>query len=203
MKNCAIAVFSKPPLAGQTKTRLIPALGAQKAAALHLTLLEHSLHTAKASGATVCLWVTEAIDHPIFKRLSRLHGCSLALQQGTQLGQRMQHALQQHLSQHEKALLIGSDCAVHSAAKLQQAAAALDQHDMVFTPVEDGGYVLVGARKIDPAAFNNIDWGSSQVMTQTRQNLNQTSPHSWAEMPTLWDIDRPNDVQRAQALGLI
>jgi glycosyltransferase A (GT-A) superfamily protein (DUF2064 family) len=73
---------------------------------------------------------------------------------------------------------------------------------MVFTPAEDGGYVLVGAQQDYPQAFEGIDWGTEQVMAQTRKNL--AAAHiSWAEQPVLWDIDMPADVQRARQAGLI
>jgi uncharacterized protein len=203
----AIGVFTRPPVAGQTKTRLIPAFGAQGAAQIHLRLLEKTLATASASGAALTLWVTDSPDHSTFKALAGRFGCRIQMQQGADLGARMQYALESMLAQHPHALVIGSDCAVHSAQSLQSASAALHTAEMVFTPAEDGGYVLVGARTAIAQAklkhaFAGIAWGTAQVMQQTRERLSAAAV-SWQELPALWDIDTPADVARAQSLGLL
>jgi glycosyltransferase A (GT-A) superfamily protein (DUF2064 family) len=110
------------------------------------------------------------------------------------------------LQDHAYALLIGSDCAVHSVASLNAARAALQTVDMVFTPAEDGGYVLVGARRAHAAAFAaifaQIEWGTEHVMQQTRERL-RAAAVSWHALPTLWDIDTGEDVERALLLGLL
>jgi uncharacterized protein len=202
MNAFAVAVFSRPPVPGKTKTRLIPVLGAEQAARLHRQLLERTMQAASAAASAVSLFVSEEPAHPVFIALAERYHCAIALQQGTDLGQRMRDALEQMLTHHAKVLLVGSDCALHSAGNLQEAALALDTNDMVFTPAEDGGYVLVGARKVTAQAFVAIDWGTSSVMAQARQNL-RAAGCGWSEMPALWDIDKAADVQRAQALGLL
>jgi uncharacterized protein len=198
----AIGVFTRPPVAGHTKTRLIPALGAAAAAAIHAQLLEKTLASAAATGAALTLWVTDQPQHPLLQQLAQRYGCVIGLQDGADLGARMQHALRSMLGTHAYALVIGSDCAVHSAASLQAASDALALADMVFTPAEDGGYVLTGARRVHACAFEQIDWGTAQVMQQTRAQL-AAGGISWHETPALWDIDTPQDVARAQALGLL
>ncbi|MFM2399281.1 MAG: hypothetical protein RL341_1438 [Pseudomonadota bacterium] len=200
--NFAIGVFTRPPEPGRTKTRLIPALGAQGAADLHLRMLRQTLAACAQTQAALTLWVTDSPDHAVFARLASEFGCAIAVQQGDDLGARMQHALAQMLRAQPRALVIGSDCLLHSAQSLQSAAARLAQHDMVFTPAEDGGYVLVGARVAHPQAFAQIAWGSAQVMAQTRAALARAGI-AWAEEPPLWDIDLPADVARAQRLGLL
>jgi glycosyltransferase A (GT-A) superfamily protein (DUF2064 family) len=70
----------------------------------------------------------------------------------------------------------------------------------VFVPAEDGGYVLVGAQHISRAAFDGIPWGSATVMQRSRDKLMELG-WSWSECPTLWDIDRPGDLDRLQQSG--
>ncbi|MGL4575319.1 MAG: TIGR04282 family arsenosugar biosynthesis glycosyltransferase [Burkholderiaceae bacterium] len=198
----AIGIFTRPPEPGRTKTRLIPALGAQGAADLHLRMLQQTLAACSETSAALTLWVTDSPQHAVFTQFAREFGCAIAVQQGADLGARMQHALAQMLHTQPRALVIGSDCLLHSAQSLQSAAAQLMQHDMVFTPAEDGGYVLVGARVVHPQAFAQIDWGTAQVMAQTRAALAQANI-AWVEEPRLWDIDTPEDVERARSLGLL
>jgi glycosyltransferase A (GT-A) superfamily protein (DUF2064 family) len=65
----------------------------------------------------------------------------------------------------------------------------------VLLPADDGGYGLIAARRIDTSLFHNISWGTHRVMAQTRNALSRLD-WSWAELDTLWDIDRPQDLQR-------
>jgi glycosyltransferase A (GT-A) superfamily protein (DUF2064 family) len=117
---------------------------------------------------------------------------------------------------HEPVLLIGTDCPALSAADLHAAAQALLQGaQMVFTPAEDGGYVLVGAHDHGVSgntaagflqAFQAIDWGTPYVMAQTRARLTAIgwqAGRDWHELPVLWDVDTPFDYARAQKCGLL
>jgi glycosyltransferase A (GT-A) superfamily protein (DUF2064 family) len=44
-----------------------------------------------------------------------------------------------------------------------------------------------------------IDWGTERVMAQTRQRLCELRLR-WAELPPLWDLDRPGDLARLATL---
>ena len=97
-------------------------------------------------------------------------------------------------------LLIGTDCPVLQRNHLESAERALHAgNDAVFIPAEDGGYVLVGLRQPQSIIFENIDWGTNKVMAQTRQHLNKQGLH-WLELETLWDIDRPSDLDRFNSI---
>ena len=86
-----------------------------------------------------------------------------------------------------------------SAAYVAQAEAALDTADVVVGPAEDGGYVLIGLKRAEPALFRGIDWGTDQVLEQTLGAASQAHC-SIAMLATLWDVDRPEDWQRFLAL---
>jgi glycosyltransferase A (GT-A) superfamily protein (DUF2064 family) len=97
---------------------------------------------------------------------------------------------------------MGADCPALDSAALCAAASALSaEAELVFVPAEDGGYVLIGARRIDIAVFGSIEWGSASVMQQTRERL-RALQWKWREQPVLWDVDRPEDLDRLQQLGL-
>ncbi len=72
-------------------------------------------------------------------------------------------------------------------------------NDAVIFPAEDGGYVLIGLRQPQASLFTAIDWGSGQVMAQTRERLIELGLR-WAEPVTLWDVDRPADLTRLSSL---
>ena len=101
------------------------------------------------------------------------------------------------------ALLIGSDCPALTARHLRQADRALrDGADAVFVPCEDGGYALIGLKRVDARLFDGIAWGGETVMAETRSRLRGLG-WRWRELETLWDVDRPEDYQRLLASGLL
>ena len=97
--SAQVIVFAKAPVAGQAKTRLIPALGAAGAAALAERLLDHAVAQAVAAGlGRVVLCVTPDAEHPAFQRLRARHSLHLTLQGQGDLGQRMHRALARALA---------------------------------------------------------------------------------------------------------
>jgi glycosyltransferase A (GT-A) superfamily protein (DUF2064 family) len=100
------------------------------------------------------------------------------------------------------AVLVGSDSAALTARHLKLALRALDTHDAVFAPAEDGGYVLIGLARVDARLFADVAWGTEKVMDETRTRLSQLG-WRWHELETLWDIDRPADYARLIASGLL
>lgn len=194
-----IAVFAKAPIAGQAKTRLIPALGPDEAARLHGTLVSRTLEMAvNADVGPVTLWCASDIEHPFFNRLAHQHGIERRLQRGADLGERMYRAFEHHCA-HGPLILIGTDCPALEAHTLAHAARALQSHDAVFVPAEDGGYVLVGFNRAERSIFQTVPWGGCEVMARTRMLLRQASIR-WSELDTHWDLDRPEDLPRFHAL---
>lgn len=211
-----IAVFARAPLAGRAKTRLIPLLGAAGAAAVQRAMTLRTLQAACAAApGQVSLWAADAADHPFFAQCAARFGLRCRSQCAGDLGRRMVDCLQRQLVLHRAVLLIGTDCPCWTVADLGAAARALqDGARMVLTPAEDGGYVLVGARRaaapgdapLPVFAFQAIDWGTARVMAQTRARLaalGWQAGRDWRELPPLWDVDTPEDYLRAQAAGLL
>lgn len=109
----------------------------------------------------------------------------------------MHHALKSALSGHTSALIIGSDCPAIDIEYLRQAAANLTSGDdpVVLGPARDGGYVLIGATRLDPLIFHAVPWGSGQVLEVTRARLRELG-WSWSELVPMEDVDRPQDLAR-------
>jgi uncharacterized protein len=197
-----LALMARAPVAGQTKTRLIPHLGAEGAAALAQRLLVHAVAQAvQAVQAThlglgeVTVWATPNTDHPVFVDAQLRYGVKLAVQDpSADLGARMAHVFSTSFGQGPSpVLLMGSDIPALTAPVLRQAALALRTHDAVFVPALDGGYALVGLRAPAPSLFNSMVWSTDQVMAQTRARL-QAAGLTHHELPALPDIDNPADL---------
>jgi glycosyltransferase A (GT-A) superfamily protein (DUF2064 family) len=115
----------------------------------------------------------------------------------------MRAALEGALADHATALLVGSDCPALTPRHLRQAQQALREgNDAVFVPCEDGGYALVGLRRVDARLFEGIAWGGDTVMADTRARLARLG-WTWRELEVLWDVDRPEDHARLVESGLL
>lgn len=199
-----VVVFAKAPEAGMAKTRLIPLLGPERAAALQRVLIERTLATAlEADIGPVELWCAPSARHPLLADYASRFGVTMASQCEGDLGARMLHAAAAALNSSSRVIIVGSDCPTLTGADLRRAAAALDaHHDAVFIPAEDGGYVLIGLKRWDARLFSDIAWGGNQVMAATRDKL-ATLGWRWRELPSAWDVDRPADYRRLLESGII
>jgi hypothetical protein len=195
-----IAVFARAPVAGEAKTRLIPLLGADGAAALQRQLIERTLATACAvPGARVTLWVAGPTGHPFIAAAAARFGVGLAVQDGADLGARMHHAFAATAA---PLVLIGTDCPQLTADDLAHAAAALADHDVVIQPASDGGYVLIALREARPPLFESIDWGGPLVLQQTLDRIAALGLRPRLR-PMRDDLDTADDLRRAVEAGLI
>lgn len=199
-----VLVFARAPEPGTVKTRLIPLLGAQRAAALQRVLIERALRTALESHiGEVELWCAPSAQHPLFAQYRRRFGIAATTQCEGDLGARMLQATVAALGSAPRTIIIGADCPALTAAGLQRAAQALFQdHEAVLIPAEDGGYVLIGLNRCDARLFEGIAWGGGSVMAQTRERL-KILGWRWLELAPSWDVDRPADFERLAASGLI
>ena len=196
----ALIVFARAPEPGRVKTRLVPLLGEKGAARLHAQMVEKTLRTALAAGfRSVDLYCSPGIDGEFFGKMKKRFGVRLFTQGRGNLGDRMYRALRRH----SRAILIGSDCPALRPADLRAAARALHRGaDAVLSPAEDGGYALIGVRSISRGLFTGIEWGGAQVLVQTRRRLRRLR-WRWAELRTVWDVDRPEDVARLRRSRLL
>lgn len=189
--NIRIVILTKAPLPGLAKTRLIPALGEQGAARLAERMLHHTLSEAVATDlGPVELCVAPSADLACWQDLPA--GVELTGQGDGDLGQRMA-AIAERVTAVQPLLLIGTDCPALTRERLCAAASALARSDAVMIPANDGGYVLLGLKRFDPALFNQIPWSTDQVADLTRQRI---AVLGWrlVELDMLYDIDEPEDL---------
>jgi len=191
-----LIVFTRLPEAGRTKTRLIPALGAQGAAELQRRLTDDTLARAQTlagkRSSTIEIWF-EGGDEA---SLAACFGATFVYrrQVGQDLGERMLRAFEGTLSAaDDRAILIGTDCPGLSPELMGAALDALSRCDMVLGPARDGGYCLIGLRRPIVALFHGIAWGTSTVTAQTL-NVAQDLALVVEKLPLLDDVDRPEDL---------
>jgi rSAM/selenodomain-associated transferase 1 len=191
-----LIIFSRYPEAGRSKTRLIPALGASGAALLHEDMTRHTLKTAAGL----------ARDYPVRVEVHFAGGDEGLMRQvfggdfpyrrqaAGDLGQKMQAALKGALSRGaSRAVVIGTDCPGLTASRLRQAFEALTTRELVLGPAPDGGYYLIGCRRVWPELFADIPWGTEQVWARTLAAARGAglTPQVLEPLP---DVDRPEDL---------
>lgn len=183
-----IVIFAKAPVPGQVKTRLIPALGPDGAAALAGRMLADTCREAVAAR-------TGAVELCLSGSLESIpQGVELSRQGGGDLGKRLARAAERVIGGGEPVIFIGTDCPGLDASRLKQASAELERNDAVIHPTFDGGYALLGLRRYDPSILNGIEWSTSTVAADTVARI---SALGWSLHvgETLLDIDEPEDLE--------
>ncbi|MFL2855696.1 MAG: TIGR04283 family arsenosugar biosynthesis glycosyltransferase [Pseudohongiellaceae bacterium] len=199
--NARILLFVKAPFLGQVKTRLEPLLGSEKCLELHRAMgqrIAGLLSSIKL--APWQLWVSADESNEFFLGICNRE--DIHLQIGSSLGEKIAGSMENALLRPgvDGVIVIGSDCPSYDAAYLESAMHQLYAgHDIVLGPAEDGGYVLIGMRASNPGVFNGVEWGTDRVLEQTISNID-TLDLSHALIETLWDVDRPEDLDRLQNL---
>ena len=200
-QQSCLQIFSKTPVKGQVKTRLIPAIGTDQALSIYLELLEMTIELAESCDVDCLqLWCYPDIDSSYFKNCQQGERLKLYAQQGENLGVRMQYAMTQGLAHHNKVVLIGSDCPALSKYIINEALIKLDTNDLVFGPAKDGGYYLLGMRNEVQAIFTGVDWGTASVLEQTLNHVHALGI-DYELLEVLSDLDTREDLQYFQNLG--
>ena len=171
-----IVIFAKAPQPGSVKTRLIPALGADGAAALARRLLAHTLGQALAADVGVVeLCMSPAPRDPAWQGIAIDSAVTQTAQEGGDLGARMARAIKRvtgHIQPADTSvLLIGTDCPALTAPVLKLVAQQLEIHDAVLLPAHDGGYVMLGLKSPCPELFGDMPWSTSVVAAETVRRM--------------------------------
>ena len=193
-----VAIFARPPQPGLVKTRLIPDIGAAKAARVYRFCLEYALELVRHSGLDYQLYLSQDSDDEIFLEQQ------YSIQKGQGLGARMSNALADMLAGNsDGAIIIGSDCLDLTTGHLQAAAQALSDHELVLLPAVDGGYAMIGCTSANPELFNAVAWSSDQVLLQTLANAERLN-YRVSLLETVRDIDTLQDLEQyPELLALI
>jgi fructokinase len=189
-----ICLYAKLPRPGCTKSRLARDIGDEAAAALSEAMLRDlacELRNAADSADALWLWHPPGDDPAAFP--PELAEFARAAQKGEDLGERMLHTMRTLLPESGKVIIIGSDCITLDRPTLRAAIAALDNHDLVLQPADDGGYTLIGMSRLCSEVFADIVWGSAEVWDQTMARVADAGI-SCHTLPVTFDVDTVADL---------
>ncbi len=188
----ALLLFVRNPEKGKVKTRLAQDLGEDKALEIYLELLEITRKAAIAAQADRLLFYTnfipknDAWSEDLFQK---------RLQADGDLGARMEAAFEEALYSRNKAVIIGSDCPELTAEIIEEAFVLLETNDAVLGPANDGGYYLLGLKKVIPEVFRDMIWSTESVLSETLARLDAAGKN-YALLPELSDVDHAVDWER-------
>jgi rSAM/selenodomain-associated transferase 1 len=193
MSREALIIFQKNLELGKVKTRLGKDLGDETALEIFKKLCTRTYiesdRLAQKKFLFYSSFIPEAPEWSIGNSEPRV-------QKGEDLGKRMLLAISEVLEEgYEKAVLIGTDCPEISTEILEKSFRALDQHEVVLGPAEDGGYYLIGMKQPISKLFENIPWSTEQVLPKTLEIL-KSKGISYSLLPTLSDLDTLEDWER-------
>ena len=188
-----LGVFCKHPHPGEVKTRLAEHIGSENAASLSAAFLDDLAFEFRSMADRRVLGFSPAGSAGYFKPFTRF-GYDLWPQPEGDLGTRMAAFFVETLEGvDDRAVLIGSDSPTIPGEYVQRAFEQLEQSDCVIGPATDGGFYLVGLKRVAPALFDNIVWSGSSVLAQTVQRI-AAAGLSLDVLPPWYDIDTVDDL---------
>jgi rSAM/selenodomain-associated transferase 2/rSAM/selenodomain-associated transferase 1 len=192
-----LILFTRFPLAGRAKTRLIPRLGPEGAAQVQREMTEHMLARAwpLLSQRGVKLEVRFEDGSAADMRRWLGNGFSLTPQGSGDLGARLLRATTDAFNAGmQRVVVIGADCPDLDSTSLERAFSLLTDHPLVFGPAKDGGYYLVGLSEPRPELFRDIPWSTSQVLATSVARAQEAGAQP-VLLPELSDVDQPADLE--------
>jgi len=190
----ALAVMTKAPRAGKVKTRLIPPLTPEEAAALNICFLRDTtaaIFEATKSGRAAGVAVYTPVGAKDAYHEILPENFMLLPQRGQLFGDRLSAAAEDLFALgFETVCLINSDSPTVAPSAFAEAAQVLSRPGdrLVLGPSEDGGYYLIGLKKLHRRVFEDIQWSTEKVLKQTMERAAQLRLDVHL-LPTAFDVD--------------
>jgi rSAM/selenodomain-associated transferase 2/rSAM/selenodomain-associated transferase 1 len=200
-----LILFTRYPIPGKAKTRLIPKLGEKGAADLQEIMTGLAVLNARCFSSFTGLDVEIRYEGTSKSNMLNWLGKGIEYNKSGKgdLGQRMHRAFEDAFrSGYNRAVVIGCDCPRIDTDCLSEAFSSLKNNDMVIGPATDGGYYLIGLNKPTPELFTGIDWGTDSVYRKTIA-IAQDQELRIAQLAELCDIDTPGDLDLCRDMNLI
>src|SRR5204862_7641067 len=207
---CALGVMTKAPLAGRVKTRMVPPLTPEEAAELNRCFLRdtaaaistacsrHPVGDARKTARASAIAVYTPVGAELAYNDILPDNFSLLPQRGDEFGERLYFAVEDLFKcGFASVCLIDSDSPTVPAENFAEAVQLLSigQDRVVLGPSDDGGYYLIGVKKLDRHLFEQIDWSTERVFNQTIQRATEIGLEIKL-LPTGYDVDNAASLHR-------
>ena len=194
----ALIIFVRNPVLSAVKTRLASTIGDDRALRVYQRLLEHTRSTTLGIKARKLLYYSDQIDT---SDAWDNDAYDKRLQVGNNLGERMRQAFETAFMEfasdtNNKVVIIGSDCMEITPGVIEAAFDLLDDRDIAIGPASDGGYYLLGMKRLHPELFEGKAWSTGTVLNDTLEDAERLGL-SHTELPVLSDMDDIDDLLRS------
>lgn len=184
----ALIIFIRKPELGKVKTRLAAQIGNENALNIYRKLLHHTMLVAGAADCDKYVFTTGIIEGEPWDHFQNY------IQTGEDLGERMFNAFDfVFKKKYHKVIIIGSDCPGLTAAHIEEAFLKLEHKDVIIGPAIDGGFYLLGMKKMCSELFKNKEWSTSVVFENTLISIKKANL-TFGQLEKLTDVDEVNDV---------
>ncbi len=184
--------FVKDPELGNAKTRLAQTIGKAKALEIYQALLQHTRAVISDLPCDKIIFYADRIRHDdlwpeeLFMKDVQCQG---------DLGERMEAAFAAAFDRgYKKVLIIGSDCYDLNDEIITEAFKELDHKDVVIGPALDGGYYLLGMKKLHTSLFENMSWSTDKLLVETQEVL-EVEGLQYNLLTPLSDVDYEEDLK--------
>jgi len=190
-----IIIMAKVPIAGTVKTRLQPFLSAEQSATLAECFLRDTVSKAKFLSNELIIAYTPVEKLDVL--LAILSNKQIFIEQkGANLGDKMFHAFEFAFSQNSDAVvMIGTDSPTFPSQFITRAFEMLSETDAILGETADGGFYLIGLRKLKKEIFETVEWSSPRTFKQTARNVENLNL-KLSFLPNWYDVDTPDDLKR-------
>ena len=192
--------MAREPVPGTVKTRLGPALADDDIASLYGCFLRDRIDQLRSlrSAAPVIAY-TPPESRSFFAELAP--DFLLLPQNGDGLSARLIGVFGRLLDMgHGGVIATDSDSPTLPTEHLQEAVERLGAAaaDVVLGPSDDGGYYLIGARRLYPGLFEEMPWSTPQVYDETLKRTAESGLRA-VSLPAWYDVDTPVEFERLRA----
>jgi rSAM/selenodomain-associated transferase 1 len=192
-----VCILTKPPVAGEVKTRLVPCFGEAVARDLACSFLVDTV-----DGCRRLTWARTVVatTFPIADEVGQAAGVlDIWDQGGGDLGSRIERVLKRALKSSAVVMLVGADSPGLPNARLEAALDCLKTHDSVLGPAEDGGFYLLGLKRCPDGLLADLPWSRENTCEKTASRLKEKGL-STAFIEPWFDVDRAEDAFRLYEL---
>ena len=189
-----VLIFTRNPELGKVKSRLAKDVGENAALAIYKFLLNHTKNVTQNLLVDKQVWYSENVtendiwDAKIYDKYEQL--------QVNDLGKRMEQAFKLGFERgYEKIVIIGSDLYDIEGRDFYKAFEALNSNEAVIGPAADGGFYLLGMKRMIPEVFENKNWGNDTVLKSTLKDLEK---YTFTQLEEKNDVDYLSDIENIE-----
>jgi len=196
-----LVVMAKAPREGEVKTRLFGAISSEDAKRLYIAFLSDTFALMEEAveereNLSLALCYTPEGEEEAFEEVER-EGSLMIPQRGADLGDRLTNCFADLFALgFESVAVIGADSPTLPGEYILDAFECFEtDDDVVIGPAEDGGYYLIGMRKLHKRIFEDIPWGEAGVLDATVERAKEAEL-DLVLLSEWYDVDTPEDFER-------